>query len=133
LIDCLTKAVDYVLFPVGFDSSTASSPHKQTQFTTFDSIMSLSLLCVLAALGSTAGVSVNRVKPVSGVTGTSWSPSSWRHLPIKQPPKYPDEAKVEEVMQKLQRCSPLVFAGEVRTLQEELAKASLGQVRFVLR
>jgi 3-deoxy-7-phosphoheptulonate synthase len=39
--------------------------------------------------------------------------------------------KVEEVLQKLERCSPLVFAGEVRTLQEELAKASLGQ-GFVL-
>lgn len=28
---------------------------------------------------------------------------------------------------KLEKCSPLVFAGEVRTLQEELAKASMGQ------
>lgn len=30
-------------------------------------------------------------------------------------------------MNKLERCSPLVFAGEVRTLQEDLAKASMGQ------
>lgn len=30
-------------------------------------------------------------------------------------------------MKKLSKCSPLVFAGEVRTLQEELAKASSGQ------
>lgn len=34
-------------------------------------------------------------------------------------------------MNKLNKCSPLVFAGEVRTLQEELAKASIGQ-GFVL-
>lgn len=35
------------------------------------------------------------------------------------------------MIKKLEKCSPLVFAGEVRTLQEELAKASLGQA-FVL-
>ena len=95
---------------------------------------------------------MNRVvKPPTG--STRWSPSSWRNYPIKQPPNYPNEVaffnyhcflpcmffnmslslqeKVEEVISKLQKCSPLVFAGEVRTLQEELAKASLGQ-GFVL-
>ena len=56
-----------------------------------------------------------------------WSPSSWKSFPIKQPPNYPDEAAVEEVVSKLEKCSPLVFAGEVRTLQEDLARASLGQ------
>lgn len=30
-------------------------------------------------------------------------------------------------MSRLEKCAPLVFAGEVRTLQEELAKASMGQ------
>eukprot|EP01035_Chromulina_nebulosa_P037147 gene37147-50112_t len=58
---------------------------------------------------------------------TKWAPDSWRKLPIKQPPNYLDEAQVEEVEQKLSKAAPLVFAGEVRTLQEELAKASSGQ------
>ena len=35
--------------------------------------------------------------------------------------------KTEAAVNKLSKCSPLVFAGEVRTLQEELAKASQGQ------
>jgi 3-deoxy-7-phosphoheptulonate synthase len=34
---------------------------------------------------------------------------------------------VDEVVGKLSKYSPLVFAGEVRTLQEDLAKASAGQ------
>lgn len=34
---------------------------------------------------------------------------------------------MKDVEEKLTKCSPLVFAGEVRTLQEELAKASMGQ------
>ena len=58
---------------------------------------------------------------------TSWSPTSWKKFPIKQPPNYPDEAQTEKVVERLSKCSPLVFAGEVRTLQEELARASLGQ------
>ena len=41
----------------------------------------------------------------------NWNPSSWKKYPIKQPPNYPDEAKAEEVVSKLSKCSPLVFAG----------------------
>ena len=37
------------------------------------------------------------------------------------------QAKTADVVSRLSKCAPLVFAGEVRTLQEELAKASLGQ------
>lgn len=58
---------------------------------------------------------------------TLWTPSSWRSVPIKQAPNYSDPAKVDDVVQRLSKCAPLVFAGEVRTLQEELAKASQGQ------
>lgn len=35
--------------------------------------------------------------------------------------------ETKNVVERLSKCAPLVFAGEVRTLQEELAKASLGQ------
>ena len=37
------------------------------------------------------------------------------------------QVHVAEVENKLSKAAPLVFAGEVRTLQEELAKASSGQ------
>ena len=34
---------------------------------------------------------------------------------------------MDDVVDRLSKCAPLVFAGEVRTLQQELAKASQGQ------
>lgn len=64
---------------------------------------------------------------VGGSSVSGWSPTSWRSFPIQQPPNYPDPAAVTDVEQRLSNCAPLVFAGEVRTLQEELAKASMGQ------
>ena len=54
-------------------------------------------------------------------------PTTWKDYPIKQPPNYPNEEELSRVTETLSKCSPLVFAGEVRTLQEELAKVSLGQ------
>jgi 3-deoxy-D-arabino-heptulosonate 7-phosphate (DAHP) synthase class II len=41
------------------------------------------------------------------------------------------QEKVDKVMNELSRCAPLVFAGEVRTLQQELAKASMGQGTYI--
>lgn len=63
-------------------------------------------------------------------------PSIWRyvtdnHVKISFSCTYflvfTSQAKVADVVSRLSKCAPLVFAGEVRTLQEELAKASLGQ------
>jgi len=62
---------------------------------------------------------------------TQWSPSSWRNFDIHQAVEYPDEKAVEEAERELSGYAPLVFAGEVRTLQESLAKATLGD-GFVL-
>jgi 3-deoxy-7-phosphoheptulonate synthase len=64
--------------------------------------------------------------------GPEWSPSSWQKLPVAQPPNYPDEKKAQEVVDKLSKCSPLVFAGEVRNLQEQLAKVSAGQAFLLM-
>ena len=58
---------------------------------------------------------------------SDWSLNSWKSLPIKQPPNYPDSVEVDRVVEKLSSCSPLVFAGEVRTLQESLSKVSSGE------
>jgi 3-deoxy-7-phosphoheptulonate synthase len=57
----------------------------------------------------------------------SWSPISWKNKNVSQPPNYQNEAELEAAMKKLGRCSPLVFAGEVRTLHEQLARACSGQ------
>ncbi|KAG7357108.1 3-deoxy-7-phosphoheptulonate synthase [Nitzschia inconspicua] len=56
-----------------------------------------------------------------------WSPTSWRNKNVAQPPNYLDEDELEAAVSKLGRCSPLVFAGEVRTLHEQLARACSGQ------
>jgi len=60
-----------------------------------------------------------------------WSPSSWRAKEAKQIPIYPDQEALEEVERELSKSAPLVFAGEVRTLSEQLALASQGKT-FVL-
>ena len=60
-----------------------------------------------------------------------WSPSSWRTKEAKQIPVYPDQDALEAVEKKLSKSAPLVFAGEVRTLSDQLALASQGKA-FVL-
>lgn len=50
---------------------------------------------------------------------------------VSQPPNYEDPEELKEAVKKLGKCSPLVFAGEVRTLHEQLARACSGQ-GFVL-
>jgi len=50
---------------------------------------------------------------------------------VSQPPNYEDADELNEAIKKLGKCSPLVFAGEVRTLHEQLARACSGQ-GFVL-
>ena len=63
---------------------------------------------------------------------TSWTPSSWRDYPILQVPDYGDVAELAAVETELRRMPPLVFAGEVRSLKAELAKAVTGEA-FLLQ
>mmetsp|Transcript_31564 Transcript_31564/g.66025 ORF Transcript_31564/g.66025 Transcript_31564/m.66025 type:complete len:513 (-) Transcript_31564:519-2057(-) len=60
-----------------------------------------------------------------------WSPSSWKNAVAKQMPAYENEEELEEAIQTLNGVAPLVFAGEVRSLHEKLARVSQGQ-GFVL-
>ncbi len=60
-----------------------------------------------------------------------WNPSSWNNKVVSQPPNYQDQDELNVAIKKLSSCSPLVFAGEVRTLHEQLARACSGQ-GFVL-
>ncbi|MBV0895119.1 class II 3-deoxy-7-phosphoheptulonate synthase [Microbacterium sp. NC79] len=57
---------------------------------------------------------------------------SWRSLPIKQQPQWPDAEKVAEASRKLSAFPPLVFAGEVDMLRERLAAAASGKA-FLLQ
>lgn len=56
-----------------------------------------------------------------------WSPSSWKKKEAKQMPTYEDQSEVDAAVEEMEKCAPLVFAGEVRNLHEQLAKASQGQ------
>ncbi|SFV53812.1 2-keto-3-deoxy-D-arabino-heptulosonate-7-phosphate synthase II [hydrothermal vent metagenome] len=61
-----------------------------------------------------------------------WTPSSWREKPIVQQPVYPNKEHLASVLAELKHYPPLVFAGEVRTLKNQLAKVSRGEA-FLLQ
>ncbi|MDA7599351.1 3-deoxy-7-phosphoheptulonate synthase class II [Alphaproteobacteria bacterium] len=62
----------------------------------------------------------------------TWTPNSWRELPILQVPEYPDQAKVAQVEQKLGAMPPLVFAGEAQSLRDQLGRVAEGRA-FLLQ
>lgn len=57
----------------------------------------------------------------------NWSPSSWREKPIVQQPVYPDADALAAAEAKMSKYPPLVFAGEIRSLKEDLAAVSRGE------
>ncbi len=62
----------------------------------------------------------------------SWTPESWRGLPIRQQPTYEDLTRQVDVEQRLRSYPPLVFAGEARQLRAELAEVAAGNA-FLLQ
>ncbi|WP_430472957.1 class II 3-deoxy-7-phosphoheptulonate synthase [Thalassospira lucentensis] len=62
----------------------------------------------------------------------SWSTDSWRKLPVKQMPTYPDAQALKAVEQELGSYPPLVFAGEARALKEKLGAVADGKA-FLLQ
>ncbi len=62
----------------------------------------------------------------------TWSPKSWRALPARQLPTYPDADTLAQVEARLAGYPPLVFAGEARRLKAALAQAAGGGA-FVLQ
>jgi 3-deoxy-7-phosphoheptulonate synthase len=66
------------------------------------------------------------------VTGSTWSPASWRAFPALQQPEWPSAERVETVRARLAAMPPLVFAGEARALREALARVAEGQA-FLLQ
>lgn len=61
-----------------------------------------------------------------------WSKSRWRTKPMVQMPDYTNQSQVLAVEAELAKLPPLVFAGEVRQLQRELAKVCRGEA-FLLQ
>src|SRR5437764_2363665 len=66
------------------------------------------------------------------MTGTGWTPSSWRTLPAGQQPEWPDEGRLDDVLKRLATLPPLVFAGEARSLTAALAQVADGRA-FLLQ
>src|SRR3954470_23708510 len=66
------------------------------------------------------------------VTGSVWSPSSWRSYPALHPPEWPGDERGEAARAKLAGVPPLVFAGEARQLRSTLAEVQAGRA-FLLQ
>ena len=61
-----------------------------------------------------------------------WTLNSWRNYPVKHIPKYEDEKELNMVLIKISSFPPLVFAGETRTLKNQLADVVDGKA-FLLQ
>ena len=56
----------------------------------------------------------------------TWSPESWQKLTAEQQPNWPDLDNYKTVLSEISQYPPLVFAGEVRALKQQLAEAAQG-------
>jgi 3-deoxy-7-phosphoheptulonate synthase len=62
----------------------------------------------------------------------NWTLNGWRGFEAKQLPDYPDTAHTQAVESEMRSYPPLVFAGEARQLQADLAEVSAGRA-FLLQ
>ena len=62
----------------------------------------------------------------------NWTKSSWKNFPALQQPSWPNQEGVDNVLANLSLLPPLVFAGEIRSLKQLLAKAVTGDA-FLLQ
>ena len=65
-------------------------------------------------------------------TAPGWHPASWTEFPVGQQPDWPDQDELAQALAELRRRPPLVFAGEARRLQANLAEVCAGRA-FVLQ
>jgi len=61
-----------------------------------------------------------------------WTIDSWRQLPIRQQPQYPDKKALDNVEKELNSKVPLVYPDEIITLRKKLAKVAQGKA-FLLQ
>ncbi|MBF0622568.1 MAG: 3-deoxy-7-phosphoheptulonate synthase class II [Magnetococcales bacterium] len=62
----------------------------------------------------------------------AWNPDSWRNHEALQQPNWPDQNALKTTFDNLSSYPPLVFAGEVRSLQRRLADVAQGKA-FLLQ
>lgn len=70
--------------------------------------------------------------PENRTADSLWTPKSWRTHPADQQPDWPDPGALERVLAELRTLPPLVFAGEARSLREQLALASEGRAFLLM-
>ncbi|CAI6010359.1 unnamed protein product [Closterium sp. NIES-65] len=92
-----------------------------------------SLNAVLLPKAATASASISALTPRALGSKSHIAQS----LPVRrarrgQQPEYPDKAALAAALEELERCPPLVFAGEARALEEKLGEAALGKA-FLLQ
>ena len=58
--------------------------------------------------------------------GNSWTPESWKKLTAEQQPDWENNKDYLKVLSEISNYPPLVFAGEVRALKQQLADAAQG-------
>ena len=58
--------------------------------------------------------------------GNTWTPESWEKFQASQQPEWEDQKTYKKVVSEISQYPPLVFAGEVRSLKQQLAKAAMG-------
>lgn len=66
------------------------------------------------------------------MSAQAWTPSTWRDRTVRQQPDWPDAGALEAVVKDLSTHPPLVFAGEARSLRDELAAVARGEA-FLLQ
>ena len=59
--------------------------------------------------------------------GKTWTPGSWKSLMANQQPQWGNFEKYNKVIQEITKYPPLVFAGEVQALKQQLADAAKGK------
>jgi len=64
--------------------------------------------------------------------GKKWHKESWVAHPTAQQVEWPDAKAYQDTLDHLGKLPPLVFAGEIRTLKSEIAKAQRGEA-FLLQ
>ncbi|MFT7392774.1 MAG: 3-deoxy-7-phosphoheptulonate synthase [Candidatus Azotimanducaceae bacterium] len=62
----------------------------------------------------------------------TWTAQSWQERTVKQQPSWPDLGALDSSLKQISTLPPLVFAGEARSLQAELAQVAAGNA-FLLQ
>ena len=60
-----------------------------------------------------------------------WSKTSWKNKYVYQNIHYIDQDKLNNVVEQISKCTPLIFAGEANSLKSDLVKAGKGEA-FIL-